>query len=215
LRKPFKLAFPVQVNDPALTMASNQVTMAGQALALAEDRLFFQGRHAAMPVGAQDVTISQADKEKLKAGLLGIAADNETIDVPRGPKGKYGLETYNQVFEGVTHFGQLQGPPYALILSPDIFADANRSTEDHALVTPASAIQPLLRSGPFVMSPGMPDKTGLLASLGGKTTTLYIGTGPLVEYIAYDGSAYSFAARESIQFLNIDKRSLIKLRFEP
>lgn len=64
------------------------------------------------------------------------------------------------------------------------------------------------------MSPGMPERTGLLASLGGKTTTLDIGTGPLVEYNAYDGSVYSFTARESIQFLNIDGRSLIKLRFE-
>jgi len=64
------------------------------------------------------------------------------------------------------------------------------------------------------MSPGLPEKTGLLVSLGGKTTTLYIGTGPLVEYDAYDGSTYSFTARESIQFLNTDSRSLIKLKFE-
>jgi hypothetical protein len=54
----------------------------------------------------------------------------------------------------------------------------------------------------------------LLASLGGKTTTLYIGTGPLVEYNAYDGSVYSFTGRESIQFLTTDSRSLIRLKFE-
>jgi hypothetical protein len=80
------------------------------------------------------------------------------------------------------------------------------------MVTPASAIQALLATGPFVMSPGMPAKTGLLASP--KTTTLYIGTGPLVEYNSFDGSVYSLAGRESIQFVNIDPRSLIKLRFE-
>ena len=68
--------------------------------------------------------------------------------------------------------------------------------EDEALVTPASAIQALLASGSFVMSPGLPAKTGLLASLGGKTTTLYVGTEPFVEYNAYDDSVYSFRARE-------------------
>jgi hypothetical protein len=99
-------------------------------------------------------------------------------------------------------------------LSPDTFADANFPLEDNAMVTPASAIQALLASGPFVMSPGMPPKTGLLSSLGGQATTLYIGTGPLVEFNTFDKSVYWFSARESIQFLNTDVRSLIKLDFE-
>jgi hypothetical protein len=83
------------------------------------------------------------------------------------------------------------------------------------MVTPASVIQALLASGPFVMSAGMPVKTGLLASLGGKATTLYIGTSPLVEFNTFQDSVYRFSARESIQFVSTDDRSLIKLKFLP
>jgi len=215
LRKPFTL-FPVHVADPALTMASNQVTLTGQSLALVEDILFFQGNDAQLPQGGgTSVSLPPGDQAKLDSGLLGIATTNEVIPVPPRKKGIYGLATYSAVVAGIAQFTtDQQGPPYALILSPDVFADANLPLEDEALVTPASAIQALLASGPFVMSPGLPAKTGLLASMGGKTTTLYIGTGPLVEYNSYDGSVYSFTGRESIQFLNIDARSLIKLAFE-
>jgi uncharacterized linocin/CFP29 family protein len=215
LRKPFTL-FPVHVADPALTMASNQVTLAAQSLALVEDTLFFQGNDAQLPQGGgTSVNLPAGDQAKLDSGLLGIATTNEVIPVPPRKKGIYGLATYSAVVAGIAQFTtDQQGPPYALILSPDVFADANLPLEDEALVTPASAIQALLASGPFVMSPGLPAKTGLLASMGGKTTTLYVGTGPLVEYNSYNGSVYSFTGRESIQFLNIDARSLIKLTFE-
>jgi uncharacterized linocin/CFP29 family protein len=215
MRKPFAL-FPVHVADPALTMASNQVTLAGQALALVEDSLFFQGKDLQLPQsGGKSVNLPSGDQAKLDSGLLGIATANKVISVPLGKRKAYGLATYNAVVDGISQFTtDQQGPPYTLILSPETFADANLPLEDEAMVTPASAILALLASGPFVMSAGLPAKTGLLASLGGKTTTLYVGTGPLVEYNAYDDSVYSFTGRESIQFLNIDARSLIKLKFE-
>jgi hypothetical protein len=214
LWKPFKL-FPLHVNDPTLTLASNQVTMAGQALALVEEQLFYQGTTARLP--QQGVDLPAGDQAKLGTGLLGIGSANHEILVrPPAANKPYGLRMYSAVVDGIAQFTRdQQGPPYAVILSPDMFADANFPLKDEALVTPSSAIQALLSSGPFVMSPGMPKRTGLLASLGGKATTLYIGTGPLVEYNAFDRSVYSFTARESIQFLNIDARSLIKLRFEP
>jgi len=215
LQKPFIL-LPVHVADPALTMASNQVTLAAQALALVEDTLFFQGKDAELGRGtAKSVNLPPGDQAKLENGLLGIATTNKIISVPLGKRKTYGLATYSAVVEGIAQFTiDQQGSPYALILSPETFADANFPLENEALITPASAIRALLASGPFVMSPGLPTKTGLLASLGGKTTTLYIGTGPLVEYNAYEGSVYSFTGRESIQFLNIDARSLIRLNFE-
>jgi hypothetical protein len=195
-------------------MASNQVTLAGQALALVEDALFFQGKHADLPEGGTSVNLPPGDKDKLDGGLLGIATKNKEISVLPGKKGTYGLKTYSAVVEGIAQFTRhQQGPPYALILSPETFADANLPLEDGALVTPFGAIKALLATGCFVTSPGLPTKTGLLASMGGKTTTLYIGTGPLVEYNGYDGLVYSFSGRESIQFLCIDARSLIKLTF--
>jgi len=214
LRKPFTL-FPVHVTDPALTMATNQATLASQALALVEEGLFYGGTDFSLPGGGQGVNLPPGDQAKLEHGLLGIAAKNKVIPVHPGKKKTYGLATFSAVVQGIAQFTtDQQGPQYGLILSPDVFADANLPLEDEALVTPYSAILAILASGPFLMSPGLPPRTGLLASLGGKATTLYIGTGPLLEYNSYDGSVYSFTGRESIQFLNIDSRSLIKLKFE-
>jgi hypothetical protein len=220
LLKRFQL-YPLHVNDPTLTMASNQVTRAAEALALLEERLFYDGKIDPIPPGLE--LLPKAYKQKLGGGLLGIAKSppievphKKTSSVQSPPESPlYGLETYKAVVKGIARFTEnQQGPPYAVILSPDTFADANFPLEDNAMVTPAGAIQALLASGPFVMSPGMPPKTGLLSSLGGQATTLYIGTGPLVEFNTFDKSVYWFSARESIQFLNTDVRSLIKLDFE-
>jgi hypothetical protein len=76
LRKQFLLA-PLHINDPNLTMAINQVTLSGQALALAEDKLFFQGKHAQL----HGVSLPDGDQDKLDDGLLGIAAANREIPV--------------------------------------------------------------------------------------------------------------------------------------
>lgn len=133
LRKGFRL-YPVHVNDPNLTVASNQVTLAGQALALFEESLFYRGRNAPDVPG---ITITPADKQKLDEGLPGIAQLNHTIDVPPGPSDFYGLNTYKAVVHGLARFRHdLQGPPFALILSPDAYADANLPLEDNAFVTP-------------------------------------------------------------------------------
>ena len=147
--------------------------------------------------------------------MLGVAATNHTIDVPVGKGGTYGLATYIAVVAGISKFtDDGQGPPYALILAPNIFGDANLPLQANALQTPASSIQAVLAQGPFMMSAGLPQKTGLLAALGGQSVMLYVGTGPLVEFNNYNNSIYAFTARESIQYLSTDKRSLIRLRFE-
>ena len=214
IRKSFTL-FPVHISDPALTMMTNQVNLAGQAAAIVSEGLVHQGTAFSLPGGGQSVNMPAGDQAKLDTGLLGIAANNKVISVAPRKDGTYKLATFRAVVQGISQFTiDQQGPPYGLILSPDIFADVNLPLEDEALVTPYSAILAILASGPLVMSPGLPSKTGLLAALGGKATTLYIGTGPLVEFNANLDSVYSFTARESIQFLNIEPRSLIRVEFK-
>lgn len=213
--KSFSL-FQAHIDDkPELTMAMNQVMLAAQSLALLEDALYFQGKNAQLPQG---ITLQQNDKDKLEDGLLGMAKNNKTIQVPpsndKKSVGKYGSATYAAVVEGISYFtANSQGMPYALILEPDMYADANVPLEDSSIITPASAIQVLVEPGGFVMSPGLPPKTGLLVSLGGQTTTLYVGTEPVIEPNTYANGIYTLDARESIQFHNIDPRSLIKLEF--
>jgi uncharacterized linocin/CFP29 family protein len=216
ISKSFQLA-EMHVKDPQLTMAMNQVTLAGQSLALVEDTLFFQGQDAVdLP---KDVHVSNASD--LQEGLLGLALQHHQpiiVEPLGGHKGRYGSATYAAVTRGISMFGKnLQGPPYALILDPATFADANLPLQDNSLITPASAIQALVGdAGQFLMSPGLPANTGLLASLGGQTM-LYIGTGPSVEFTQLDrnGIYYFFTACESIQFTNIEPRALLKLEFRP
>lgn len=219
LRKPFKLA-PMHVDtciDPNLTVATSQVIVASQALAMVEDMLFLQGRDAQIPeTGLHCVDLPPGNKEKLQRGLLGIAESHKTIRVhPQKKNSKsYGLETYNAVMEGVMHFAKnLHGHPHALILSADIWADIHLPLEGQGIVTTQFMIHPLLSTGPLVLSAGMPPRTGLLASLGGRTTTLYIGAQPQLEFNGYENSLHHFSVRESIQFVNTDPHSLILLKF--
>ena len=227
LQYPFQLA-PVQVNDPALTIATNQVALAAQGLALTEDDLFFNGQNATL---RPRVTVSPSDLLKLGGGLMGVALTNpilalagkvppDRLEVARLPARaapvRWGVNTYYMVLEGLRLFwANAQGPPYALMLEPEVFADVNLYLPGAPSgVTTASIIQPLLASGPLVQSAGLQPQQGLLASLGGQTTTLYVGTGPLVEFNTYANSVYAFTARESIQFVNVDPRSLIMLAFQ-
>jgi uncharacterized linocin/CFP29 family protein len=217
ITKSFQVA-NAHVQDPALSMVMSQVTLAAQSLALAEDMLFFQGETAKLP---SDISVASA--AALGSGLLGRATQfHQPIQVAHaGSKEseRYGTATLAAVVKGLSEFAANgQAKEYALILDPATYADANLPLQDSAIITPASAIQALLGNGMFAMSPGLPAKTGLLVSLGGATTTLYIGTGPVVNFIVQDtrnGSDYHFNAAESIQFNNIDPRSLIKLEFGP
>jgi uncharacterized linocin/CFP29 family protein len=215
ITKSFQLA-AMHVEDPELTMAMNQVMLAAQSLALAEDALFFQG--AAAQSALSDVKVEGASF--LESGLLGKALEfNAAIPVlPSSSQGNdgfvYGSATYKAVVKGISVFGGVQGRPFALILDPATFADANIPLQDSSIVTPASAIRALIDDGHFTMSPSLPPNTGLLVSLGGNTTQLYIGTEPVVEFDISRQGIYLFTARQSIQFHNIDARSLIKLEFK-
>lgn len=234
----FTLA-PLHISDPSLAMATSQVNRAGQALAIAEDSLFFFGVDVNLPAG---IALPNGpilrppppppppppyvvDETNLAVGLIGVAGLNRTEPVsklakPAGPV-IYGSNLYDAILACIGRFTRDgQGPPYAVIVSPAIFGDANATFPGSQGVSLASMIQSVLQSGPFVQSAGIANNTygisevGLVASLGGKTTTLHVGTSPVVEFNTYQNSVYSFDVRESIQFVNVDQRSLIKLEFK-
>src|SRR6266403_793283 len=112
----FQLA-DMHVKDlPDLPMVMNQVSLAGQTLALLEDTLFFQGQKASVPNSSVTVTVLS----DLQDGLLGIA--KTTIKVQAHTDGTYGTETFKAVIQGISQFAtDLQGPPFALILDPVTF----------------------------------------------------------------------------------------------
>jgi uncharacterized linocin/CFP29 family protein len=235
ITKQFQLA-DLHVNpgaSPGLPMVANQVSLAAQALALIEDALFFQGKNAEIPP-----SIAVANAADLQDGLLGVAEKHHKIQVHPHSRGGYGTATYDAVLKGISQFSTAsQAVPFALILDPTTYADANKPLGD-TMVAPATAIQALIQGG-FYMSPGLPPRTGLLVALGGAnitptstasptasamgvagaaltsgaTTSLIVGTAPVVEYTNTDGKYYYFTARESIQYYNMDPRALIALEF--
>ena len=68
MTKSFQLA-NLHVQDPNYTMLNSQVTLAGQALAVAEDALFAGGGLATLPAG---VSVATSLLPNLGSGLLGI-----------------------------------------------------------------------------------------------------------------------------------------------
>jgi hypothetical protein len=155
---------------PGLPMVLNQVSLSAQALALAEDKLFFQGKDAKLPPG-----VNVANPADLQGGLLGIAKKEKIIQVKPDGKGWYGPKTYEAVVEGISLFSDnYQAGPFALILHPSKYADANYPFAN-TLVAPAAAIQSLVQD--FYMSPGLPEGWGLLAA--GAAGIVPTGSGPV------------------------------------
>ena len=239
LTKKFQLA-EMHIQDPELTMTMNQVMLVAQALALAEDALFFQGKTALAtqtdPSNVGDVMVAGA--RTLDEGLLGLAK-NQTIQVnpmtstggstggspggstggsPGGSPGGsvFGVKTLDAVKQGIGIFGQkFQSGPFALILDPDTYLDTQVAFQTDSASSPGDVIKDILveGGGHFVLSPGLPKDTGLLAALGSRATQLYIGTGPIAQFNFPADGNYFFTAKQTIQFHNVDVRSLIKLKF--
>ena len=128
LQYPFQLA-PVQVSDPALTIAINQVILAAQGLALTEDNLFFNGQNAILPLRPPPrpplVTVFPGDLVKLNDGLMGIARNNLRLRSNAWLLADGASTLTTRCLGGSGVQADTQGHPYALILAPDVFADVN------------------------------------------------------------------------------------------
>ncbi|MBI1926541.1 encapsulin [Candidatus Poribacteria bacterium] len=213
--------------------------MAAKALALAEDKYFFQtsdqnakrdpDRSKSDVKFPANVKIEswKTDKDK---GLLAEAnpADandgNETkvakpISVYLAGTGnaKWGENTFKAVTEGITHLvAKAQAPDYALILPADVYADTFVPPSPASLVTTADRIRPLVEGG-FYVSYVMPNETdpkeGLLVALGGEPTKLYVALEARTEYVRQDGERYYFRVVERVQYVVRDPRSLVLLKF--
>jgi uncharacterized linocin/CFP29 family protein len=174
---------------------------------LAEDILFFQGKNTKLPEGVKLVNGGAAD-----GGLLGLA--KKKIEVTRPKSGIYGEETFRKVIEGISELIKEGQPgPYALILESSIYADTYAPLPT-TLVTTADRLLPLVTGG-FYGTGTLPPSTGLLVSLGGEPTTLYVGQDTVTAYTHedHDGS-HLFRVFERVQFVARDPRAFVKLEFK-
>jgi Encapsulating protein for peroxidase len=227
LTKPF-----IEISAP-FTLTPNQVAYeaslqtglklaklrAGQ-IGQVEDLIFFQGTLAAMPPGIP----VPANIQSAGAGLLGLATPipggyqppNAPVPVapvnPRVP-GVYGQNTFNAVVTGISELNQnLQPGPFALFLHSSVFADTYAAYAPSFILT-ADRITPLVTGG-FFGTTALPAGTGLLMSLGGEPTTLYIGVDVTVAFTLKDAvDNHSFRVFERVQFNARDPRAFVRLNF--
>ena len=130
------------------------------------------------------------------------------------PAGGYGSATFDAVVQGIALLISLAQPgPFALFLSTEIYADTYQ-TVAISQTTTAERITPLVTGG-FHGTGSLPAATGLLVSLGGEPTTIYIAQDAVTAFTQEDpGGAYRFRVFERVQIVNRDARALVRLNFQ-
>ena len=190
-------------------------------LARNEDLIFFRGRDAFpppppappnFPPGIRVRNLDSAGK-----GLLGVATTAIPVPVlvPPQPGVLYGQNTFAAVVRGIGVLnGKSQPGPFALIVDFRIFADAY-SLLGQSLTTAADLITPLVTGG-FFGTAALPPCTGLLVSLGGEPTTLYVGVDATTALIGKEQEEnHVFRVFERVQFDAKDPRAFVRLNFAP
>ena len=200
-----------QVNADATGAAATALAkFAAKSLALAEDLVILRGRNATLP---PTVTI-ESGEDSLGEGLLGLTAGRVVNVQPPDPDAP--TNSGGSILSAISHgialltAGQ-QAPPYALIEDTNAFAATWGSVINGA---PTYSVLHQLLTGGVSGSAAMPANTGLLISLGGDPTTIYVDTDPTTEPTHQDGSGkYFFRTYERIQVVARDPRAFVRLDF--
>ena len=221
LRVPFALSYAQMMTAPETGIAKTLAKMAAKIAGLAEDGVILRGGATVLPANVEVDRIASAGK-----GLLGEAeredADDgdpnkvsEPVDVPLvtdRPGRLYAENTFSAVTKGISKLvAKGQAPAYALLVPPEVYADAF-VPEGGNLGTFGDAIQALVEGGFYSVST-MPKDRGLLVALAGDPTKLYEGIEPSTAYVRQEGSKYFLQLTLRAQFVALDPRALVLLRF--
>ena len=220
---------PNQVeNEASLQTALKLAKLRASDLARIEDLIIFQGNNAfTAPNLPQPQGVNVRNQGSAGTGLLGVATDpipgtfppNPPIPVPPltppQPGVLYGQNTLAAVVRGIGVLnGKSQPGPFALIVDYRIVADAY-SVLGGTLTTTADLITPLVTGG-FLGTAALLPWTGLLVSLGGEPTTIYVGVEATAAFTTKtDIEDYRFRVFERVQFDARDPRALVRLNFGP
>jgi uncharacterized linocin/CFP29 family protein len=209
----FPLTQSQTANESTLKTGKSLARIAAKTIGLLEDTFFFQGKNASVPANFEVL-----NKESADTGLLGAAPN--TIDVDRADP-TYPDLIFKKVVEGISQLVKDGQPgPYALFLESEIFADAH--TPNGASVTPADRIKPLVTGGFYATGtlsvPGArgaaASQMGLLVSLGGEPTAIYVGKDAVTEVTQSDVQGnLRFRVFERVQVVARDPQALVAFKF--
>lgn len=196
-------------NESTLHTARTLAMLAAKQLAQAEDTLFFQGGDA---LGGDLLRV--VNKDEGGPGLLNTPglADMPVNPLPRAGGG-YGQKTFQAVANAISELtGKGQPGPYALILATVVYADTFAPV-GNTLTTTADRLTPLLTGG-FYGTGTIPERTGLLVSLGGQPTCLFVGQDMITAY-THSNSDGEIVLRvyERVQIIARDPTAIVKLTF--
>ena len=206
-------------NEPTLHTGRTLAMQAAKTLAQAEDRAFFEGNSAfTAPRGGggrlQVTDIRVANAKTIGTGLLNLPNIHTEPVPPLAAAGTWGENAFAAVVKGISHLtGKNQPGPYALILGLDVYADAFAPV-GATLTTTADRLTPLLTGG-FLVTGAIPNQTGLLASLGGQPTTLFVGQDAITAFTQEDVNGNSqLRVFERVQIVPREADAFVKLDYK-
>jgi uncharacterized linocin/CFP29 family protein len=207
-------------NEATLRTGRTLARLAAKSATLAEDTLFFQGKGAKLPTELENLRkknlLKIANKDAAGPGLLNAKGNNPIPVSPVNPNkpGEYGGNTFKAVTQGISQLTDAAQPgPYALILESAVYADTYAPVQN-GLTTTADRLTPLLPGG-FYGTGTLPNSSGLLVSLGGEPTSLYVGRDAITAYTQEVGDGNSrFRVFERVQLIARDPKAFVNLDFQ-
>jgi uncharacterized linocin/CFP29 family protein len=218
---PFSITPNQVAHEGTLQVGLKLARLDAAVVAFIEDLIVFQGNVTA-PGTPPNILVRNGGSAG--TGLLGIATPTTSYTPPNAPvpvkplnpanPGVYGQNTFNGVVKAISELNKnSQAGPFGLFLENSVFADTYAALAPSFIIT-ADRITPLVTGG-FFGTAALPPKTGLLASLGGEPTTLYLGIDVTTEFTQRDQSAsYYFRVFERAQFNARDSRAFVRLDFK-
>jgi uncharacterized linocin/CFP29 family protein len=197
-----------QEMSTALTLA----TRAANLIATGEDHIIFQGSIQNLPQDLRNLIRARNDNNV--NGLVGVGNQAEQVQPIQNNPLRYGENTFRAVADGISYLqGQGHYGPYALILHTDMYADTHAPLQG-TLIMPADRIRPLVEKG-FYGTGALPERRGVLLSLGGNTMDLTVGIDATPEFMFVDNDGmYRFRAFERFALRLKNNRAVRRLEFQ-
>jgi uncharacterized linocin/CFP29 family protein len=198
-------------SEENMHLARTLAGLAARALAADEDTLLFLGRGLIHLLPATGVKVT--NQGALPRGFVREALSLPRVIVRRSILGA--------LARGIARLsGRNQPGPYALFFSPRQYARTFAPVSNDSLVTTADRIIPLVAGGFYSINSLIRSRTrlpydiGILVSLGGEPTKIYLGADTTTAFTFTDADGnYKFRVFERIQLVVRDPAAFQILKF--
>jgi uncharacterized linocin/CFP29 family protein len=197
--------------EESMRLGSTLARLAASRIAASEDAILFLGKDSYLagtsstPPVIKNTGASFTNQTAFPSGFVDLAKS-------RGP-GSPPDSILTLLAKGMADLNKRGQPgPYALFLSPEQYA-LTYSPPPNTLATQADCIVVLATGGFFAVN-SLPDKIGILVSLGGEPVKIILGTDATAAFAFTDQSGnYYFRVFERLQLMVRDTTAFEKLQF--